>query len=125
MKLQKLFLSLAILGALGLAGCDVTRIVDSPVRPNMTSHEVLKAFGPPLRVETKPDGGKDWVYKFATSFTESGFTSGFDDDDDCDGGFSSGHYESSGICFAEGAIEISPQGRVTGEIPQGRVVGRR
>jgi hypothetical protein len=121
MALSKSVFVSAAMAAIILSSCDVTKIAkitNTPLHAGMTSKAVLRAYGAPLKVEPQSDGSADWIYSFATGFTESGFSAEFDD---C-GEYWAGPYDSVGVGFEKKAIRIAPDGRVMGEIPEGRVV---
>lgn len=111
-----------LLLGLTLASCslDVPRIVDTPVRHGMTSKELIATFGAPLSIHTKPDGSQEWTYRFATTEQSSGTAAGW-----YDPRYSTGEDTSQSISFEKSVVHLSPALEVTGEIPEGRILGKR
>jgi hypothetical protein len=105
-----------------LAGC----ASDQPERPRLHAgmpREELKAwYGEPSRIEPAPGGGEDWYYTFSYwSPPQVGGTTSRDEVQQIDTvslGLSSSHSK------VECPVHISPEGRVVGPVPPGKLVPR-
>lgn len=105
------------------AGCSTPsqRVIATPIHPGMNSAELLSAFGPPLRTERKPDGSEDWFYNFGRRswefqpVSEAMVT-------EYEQRYSVGLSSTKVTTMAPLPIHLSPDGRVVGDIPAGRVI---
>ena len=105
------------------AGCSTPsqRVIATPIHQGMNSAELLSAFGPPLRTERNPDGSEDWFYNFGTrswafqSVSEAIVTEN-------EQSYSVGLSTTKVTNMAPLPVHLSPDGRVVGDIPAGRVI---
>jgi hypothetical protein len=107
-----------------LSACSIKisrRVIETPVREGMTSGQLISEFGAPRRVERYADGSQDWFYRFASGESWTGPAPGWNHPDDLD----QGDEVTSSLTFEESAIHLSPSLRVTGEIPPGKVIGKK
>jgi outer membrane protein assembly factor BamE (lipoprotein component of BamABCDE complex) len=105
------------------AGCSTPspRVIATPIHPGMNSAQLLSAFGPPLRTERNPDGSEDWFYNFGTRSWESQPVSEAVVAEN-EQRYSVGLSTTKVTTMAPLPIHLSPDGRVVGDIPAGRVI---
>jgi hypothetical protein len=118
------FFCLPTLGiAAFLAACTTSgpRLVSTPVREGMTSAQLVAAFGRPLRVERRPDGGEDWFYHFGSQQNASHPVSA-STSTETERSYSVGNATSTTTTMSQAPVHLSPSGRVFGAIPSGSVV---
>ena len=116
--------SVAVGIAACLAACSTSsspRIATTPVRPGMTSAQLVSAFGRPLRVERNPNGGEDWFYNFGSQQHES-LPISESTVSETERSYSVGHTTSTTTTMNQAPIHLSLSGRVVGPIPTGSVV---
>lgn len=93
----------------------------TPVRLGMDKADLLATYGPPLRTEKQSDGNEDWFYHFGTheqasqSGTESTSTG-------TERSYAVEHSTTTTTTMRPEPIHLSPDGKVTGEIPTGQVI---
>jgi hypothetical protein len=124
MKTANLVVLMASL--LALAGCATTEepvTSEFPVRVGMPGSYLRERFGEPLRIEQRAGGGEDWYYQFygwkVSPVSESGTRVEYGE---------KSSYVSVGVSSTklngEQPIHLSPEGKVIGPIPEGKVVRR-
>ena len=97
---------------------------DVAVRTGMSRSELKIMYGEPLRVEPNASGGEDWYYHFYSRFKSPSAAVNVSSDTDFNGSTVSSSSDSYqiGKDTDEEPIHLSPDGRVAGPLPSGKVL---